>query len=56
VTLNGADSLIAIDAATGATVATLGTGRSPFGVVFDGVNVWVANAGSDSLSTSALVP
>ena len=27
-----------------------GTGASPLGVVFDGTNIWVANAGSGTVS------
>lgn len=39
----------------GTVLATHVTGVGPFYVVSDGASVWVANFGSDSLSTSANV-
>ena len=36
----------------GVVLASYQTGKSPFSAVFDGTNVWAANFGSDSVSTS----
>jgi DNA-binding beta-propeller fold protein YncE len=37
-------------AADGANLGTFAAGTSPFGVAFDGANIWVANAGSNTVS------
>ena len=34
----------------GVTLGTFSVGRTPVAVAFDGINLWVANTGSDSLS------
>ena len=41
-----------VDRARGTVIATYASGRGPFGVAFDGRNIWVANFGSSSLSTT----
>jgi DNA-binding beta-propeller fold protein YncE len=37
-------------ASTGAVVGTYAVGSEPYGVAFDGTNIWVANSGSNSVT------
>ena len=46
----GDRSVSQIDPQTAKVVKTFTVGRSPVGLAFDGVNIWVANGGNDSVS------
>jgi len=39
-----------LGASSGAVLGTFATGPSPDGVLFDGVNIWAANSGSNTIS------
>jgi len=49
VTDQASGSITVFQATTGTTVATL-TLASPLGLAFDGVNMWVVNAGAASVT------
>jgi DNA-binding beta-propeller fold protein YncE len=36
----------------GSILRTYGAGKDPFGIAFDGVNIWVANSGDNTVSSS----
>ena len=41
-----------LEASTGKVLATHPVKGGPFGIFFDGANVWVANASGNALSTT----
>ena len=49
---DGISTVIRLDRATGAVVATYTSVRGPFAIAFDGRNIWLANFGSSSVSTT----
>lgn len=49
----GNGSVSKVDVLTGAVVANYPVGKNPFGIVFDGNNIWVANANSNSVTKIA---
>jgi len=49
---NGSSTVMRVDRATGAILATYTSGKGPFGITSDGRNIWVANFAGDSLSTT----
>jgi DNA-binding beta-propeller fold protein YncE len=44
------DDVTKLRVSDGALLGTFGVGDSPQGVAFDGTNIWVANAGSNTVS------
>jgi hypothetical protein len=45
--------MMKVSPSDGAVIATYVTGKGPFGVVFDGSQVWVSNFASNSVSKTA---
>ena len=44
------DNVTKLNAATGAVVGTYAVGDGPYGIAFDGANIWVANYDSDNVT------
>lgn len=47
---SGTNSVVQLDASSGTVAARVDTGAGPFGGVFDGVNLWIANWAGNSIS------
>ena len=53
VVCNGDSTLVKLSPSSGTVVATYATGKGPFAVAFDGLNVWVSNFATNSVSRTA---
>ena len=49
---NGSDNVVVLRKKNGSILRTYGAGKDPFGIAFDGVNIWVANSGDNTVSSS----
>jgi DNA-binding beta-propeller fold protein YncE len=50
VTNNTLNNVTNLPASDGVVLGTFAVGTSPFGIAFDGANVWVTNSGSNTVS------
>jgi len=48
--LKSSNNVTKLRASDGTTLGTLPVGNFPDAIVFDGANIWVANAGSNTVS------
>jgi DNA-binding beta-propeller fold protein YncE len=50
VTNGGSNSVTKLRASDGAHLGTFSVGNYPFGIVFDGANIWVTNTNSNTVN------